>query len=234
MKRSKDFKRIALDALKGRWIMAVIAGLIASILGAAQSSSVNINLNSGETETTTGNLRMFMEQHPIFAGAIVYVFIVALILGVLFFVLSSIVSVGYSKYNLELVDGQNEPGIGVLFNYISYWKTTAMANFLRFLYTFLWMLLLVIPGIIAAFNYAMVPYVLAENPELTASEALARSKALMCGNRWRLFCLGFSFIGWGLLAGLTLGIGNLFLVPYQQAATAAFYRDISTTVNAEF
>ena len=111
---------------------------------------------------------------------------------------------------------------------------TGLANFLRGLYTFLWMLLLVIPGIIAAFNYAMVPYVLAENPELTASEALARSKALMRGNRWRLFCLGFSFIGWGLLAGLTLGIGNLFLVPYQQAATAAFYRDISTTVNAEF
>ena len=121
MKCSKDLKRIALSALKGRWIMAVIAGLIASILGAAQSSSVNINLNSGEKETTTVNLRMFMEQHPILAGAMVYVIVVALVLGVLYFVLSSIVSVGYGKYNLELVDGQNEPGVGVLFNYIPYW-----------------------------------------------------------------------------------------------------------------
>lgn len=73
----------------------------------------------------------------------------------------------------------------------------------------------------------MTDYILAEHPELTASEAIAQSKAMMEGNRWRLFCLQFSFIGWDILCALTLGIGNLALRPYRHAAEAAFYREIS-------
>ena len=90
----------------------------------------------------------------------------------------------------------------------------------------MWSLLLLIPGIIASYSYAMTPYILANHPELTAREAIARSKELMSGNRWRLFCLEFSFIGWALLSSLTMGIGSLFLTPYTQAAKAAFYRDL--------
>ena len=76
--------------------------------------------------------------------------------------------------------------------------------------------------------------ILAEHPELTASEAIARSKEMMSGNRWCLFCLHFSFIGWDILSSLTLGIGNLWLRPYKQAANAAFYREISGTGYAAF
>ena len=75
-------------------------------------------------------------------------------------------------------------------------------------------------------------YILAEHPELTASEAIEQSKELMSGNRWRLFCLQFSFIGWRILSALTFGIGNLWLRPYEQAATAAFYREITGTAYA--
>ena len=73
----------------------------------------------------------------------------------------------------------------------------------------------------------MTEFILAENPDLTASDAIAQSKEIMHGNRWRLFCLHFSFIGWDILSSLTLGIGNLWLRPYKQAANAAFYREIS-------
>ena len=73
----------------------------------------------------------------------------------------------------------------------------------------------------------MTLYILAENPELTAGDALKKSKAMMRGNRWRLFCLSLSFIGWDMLCVLTLGVGSVWLVPYKQAALAAFYRDIS-------
>ena len=87
-----------------------------------------------------------------------------------------------------------------------------------------------IPGIIAGYSYAMTEYILAEHPELTASEAIARSKAMMSGNRWRLFCMQLSFIGWDILSAmLTFGIGGLWLTPYKQAATAAFYREITGT-----
>ena len=68
-----------------------------------------------------------------------------------------------------------------------------------------------------------------QHPELTASEAIERSKQMMEGNRMRLFCLRFSFIGWELLSALTLGIGGLWLTPYKQAAEASFYREISGT-----
>ena len=81
----------------------------------------------------------------------------------------------------------------------------------------------------AGYSYAMTGYILAEHPELTASEAIERSKEMTSGNRFRLFCLQFSFIGWSILCAFTFGIGNLWLRPYQQAATAAFYRDISGT-----
>ena len=104
-----------------------------------------------------------------------------------------------------------------------------MAQLLQTLYVVLWSLLFIIPGIIASYSYAMTSFILAENPEMDANEAIGRSKEMMYGNRWRLFCLHFSFIGWDILATLTLGIGNLWLVPYKQAASAAFYREVSGT-----
>ena len=104
-----------------------------------------------------------------------------------------------------------------------------LANLLRSLYIFLWSLLCFIPGIIASYTYAMVPYILAENPELTPKEACERSKQLMDGNRLRLFCLTFSFIGWSFLCALTCGIGYIVLTPYIEAAVADFYREISDT-----
>ena len=98
---------------------------------------------------------------------------------------------------------------------------------LRVVYTVLWSLLFVIPGIYASYGYAMTPYILMENKEMTANEAIRASKELMNGNRFRLFCLEISFIGWALLAlFLTAGIGFLWLVPYMEASFAAFYREI--------
>ena len=75
----------------------------------------------------------------------------------------------------------------------------------------------------------MTDYILAENPELTATDAIEQSKSMMYGNRFRLFCLQFSFIGWDILATLAFGIGHLCLTPYKQAAYAAFYREVSET-----
>ena len=148
-------------------------------------------------------------------------------MAVVYFILGSVVGVGYSRFNLDLVDRQKEPEIGTLFGYFKFWKTTAAASFLQGLYVFLWSLLFIIPGIVAGYSYAMTDYILAEHPELTAGEAIEQSKAMMYGNRFRLFCLQFSFVGWDLLCALTLGIGSLWLRPYKQAAEAAFYRDIS-------
>lgn len=209
-----DFRKIARDALDGKWKTAIIAGLIASLLGAVSSGGTEIDLEPYRNS--------FVWEY------IVYLILAAIVMVVVFFILGSIVGVGYAKFNLDLTD-LKEPEIGTLFAYFPQWKTAVAAGALQALLIFLWSLLLVIPGIIARYSYAMTRYILAEHPELTASEALVRSKEMMTGNRWRLFCLQFSFIGWDILAVLTLGIGYLWLTPYMQAATAAFYREISGT-----
>ena len=100
------------------------------------------------------------------------------------------------------------------------------------IYTFLWTLLFIIPGFIAAFSYAMTPYILEENPYMPINDAIRQSKEMMRGNKWRLFCLEISFIGWAILCLLTCGIGFLWLTPYYNAAICAFYYDISGRFSA--
>lgn len=240
MKCAADFRQIARSALSGKWAIAVIAGLIAVLLGGAGSNGPEINLN---IENSGANISFDIADQTIFStgggfnsgigaflmGRAIYIILGALVLAAIYFVLGSIINVGYSKFNLELVD-HREVSIPLLFQYFPYWKTTSIARLLRTVYVFLWSLLLVIPGILASYSYAMTDYILAEHPELTANEAISISKEIMYGNRWRLFCLQFSFIGWSILASLTMGIGNLWLTPYKQAATAAFYREISGPV----
>ena len=95
-----------------------------------------------------------------------------------------------------------------------------------------WLLLFIVPGIIAAYRYSMAPYIMAENPTMTAMEAIEESKRLMANNKWRLFCLQLSFIGWYILAALTAGIGGIFLAPYTKAAYTAFYLDLMNRLPA--
>lgn len=240
MKYAADFRQIARDSLRGRWAIAVIAGLLAVLLGAISANGPEIKLNFNDSGADVvlaigdqtiysigGELNSNVTGHIVDAAA--YIVLAAIVIAVLFFLLGSIIEIGYAKFNLDLVDRQKEPELGTLLGYFTYWKTTVAAKFLQGLYVFMWSLLFIIPGIIAGYSYAMTSYILAENPELTASEAIEMSKQMMTGNRWRLFCLQLSFIGWDLLCALTLGIGNLWLTPYKQAATAAFYREVSGT-----
>ena len=90
----------------------------------------------------------------------------------------------------------------------------------------LWTLLFFIPGIIKTFSYSMSYYILIDNPNLTANEARKKSMALMKGNKWRLFCLEFSFIGWLLLSLLTFGILMFWVAPYMEVARAKFYMSL--------
>jgi uncharacterized membrane protein len=97
---------------------------------------------------------------------------------------------------------------------------------LTWLFTYLWTLLFIVPGIIKAYSYAMTPYILHDDPTVGANEAIERSMVMMNGHKAKLFWLDLSFIGWGLLCILTLGIGLLWLLPYMQSARAAFYEEV--------
>ena len=125
------------------------------------------------------------------------------------------------------------PQVGELFAHFNKFWAAFKVTFLTGLFTFLWSLLFVIPGIIKAYSYSMAMYILAENPEMGALEAIDRSKAMMDGHKMELFVLELSFIGWYLLCGVTFGIAAIWVVPYVSATTANFYNSIKNTVNAE-
>ena len=108
-------------------------------------------------------------------------------------------------------------------NYI----TTFLAIIVKGIFIFLWSLLFVIPGIIKAYSYAMVEYILADDNDITTMDAIERSKQMMYGHKWRLFKLQLSFIGWIILSFFTFGILLIYVIPYMQAAIAAFYLDIA-------
>ena len=102
---------------------------------------------------------------------------------------------------------------------------TVLTMFLRDLFVFLWSLLFVIPGIIKAYSYRMVPYILAEDPEISGRDAITLSRQMMDGQKWNTFVLDLSFIGWDLLSALTGGLLGLFYVnPYKHATGAELYQ----------
>lgn len=107
------------------------------------------------------------------------------------------------------------------------YKNNVKIMFFRELHTALWFLLLVIPGIIKAYEYQMIPYILAENPGISKAEAFALSKKMMHGNKWKSFVLDLSFLGWELLDIITLGIlGVFYLSPYEAQTEAALYEAV--------
>lgn len=239
MKFSDDFKRIAIEALTGKWLIAVAVGFVAALLGgiSIRGPELKININGSNADLSFGfaGQTIFSTDYGLnsdvaafIAAGLFLLIIIALVISVGYFVLGSFVGVGYAKFNLNLVD-RKEANFNSLFAYFSYWKTTAATRLLKMIYIFLWSLLFIVPGVMAIYSYAMTDYILAEDPNMSAKEAIGQSKAMMYGNRWGLFYLEFSFIGWMILTALTLGIGNLWLVPYEEAATAAFYREISGT-----
>lgn len=125
----------------------------------------------------------------------------------------------------------NEWSVGDIFssfrNGMDYYLNSFLLLFVNSIFIFLWSLLFVIPGIIKTFSYSMSPYILIDNPVMTAGEARRKSIEIMKGNKWKLFCLQFSFIGWILLSILTFGILFLWVIPAMEMSKIAFYKEIS-------
>lgn len=237
MKTAKEFRQIAWQALRNNLKPALIAGLIVIIL-CGYSGALQVDFEKYETgarftlEILDSHIYTF--KGDAIEGLIGFILAhyqplstIYLVFLLLYTMLSSIISIGHARFNLDLIDGADELRVSTLFDYFKHWRVAIWSGILRGIYSALWHLLFVIPGIIAHLSYAMTDYILCENPELSADEAISLSKAMMYGHCWRLFCLEFSFIGWMLLAMLTLNIGMLWVVPYQQAAIAAFYREVS-------
>ena len=217
MLKAKDVRAQARESLKGKWIQAIIEGLIAGILGAG----IFYRGYSGSSASSTaqGSISDFSIQ------VLVSTVIIVAVVSALCILVSSIVGLGYAKFNLALFENE-KVSFKMIFSERNRYKDCFKLFLLQFIFVAVGSIFFVVPGTIAFYGNIMGAYIMVENPELSAREALAKSREMMKGNKWRMFCLSFSFIGWDILTVLTAGIGHLFLCPYVEAAGAAFYKEL--------
>ena len=208
---SKSYKQTALDALRGNWKTAMLTGFVASLFGANTIYSASNNFNRSSDDSELGQQILEYFRSPAgqkILGITLAILGVAAILLIVSIFISGAMRLGYARFNMNLID-HNPAAFSDLFTYMNYkWKGFCM-NFLQGLYLGLWSLLLVIPGIVKSFSYAMTPFILAENPEMSADDAITESRNLMDGHKWDLFYLSLSFLGWGILVTLP-GLAVLF------------------------
>lgn len=145
--------------------------------------------------------------------------------GVVALLIAGPFALSFATIALDFVRGGSAQ-VTNLFDGFKNFGSSFLLNLLNSIFIFLWTLLLIVPGIIKSYAYAMSFYILRDNPQMTADEVRRTSIAMMQGNKWRLFCLQFSFIGWHLLSLLTLGILSFWITPYVQTATAEFYESL--------
>jgi len=132
---------------------------------------------------------------------------------------------GFSIAFLQFVRGEVEGDDLVTrpFAVFSRYGRMLGASLLVVVLTFLWSLLLVVPGIVMGYAYRLTPYIAHDHPELSEFECVRRSKQMMRGYKWKLFLLDLGFIGWILLGMVTMGVALLWVVPYMETAHATFY-----------
>ncbi|MEQ1561498.1 MAG: DUF975 family protein [Nitrospira sp.] len=145
--------------------------------------------------------------------------------GILSMIISGPMGLGLAMFYLSVSRNKNA-NFEQIFEGFKRFQTSLITYLLMVLYILLWSLLLIVPGIIASISYSMTFFILADDASIGPREALDKSKKMMMGYKWKLFCLGFRFFGWAILAVLTFGIGFIWLIPYMQVADAKFYDDI--------
>ena len=217
MKQNQDYKNEALSALKGNWAPSILAVVVYFIVSGVVVSPYMIATVNLEPTDITGMAK---------ASSLLYI---------LMFLISYPLVVGLSNaFRMLLVQGDNALTANMFAVAFRDYLHKVWTMFLMYLFIFLWSLLLIIPGIVMAFAYSMVPFILEEHPELSAMETIRRSRAMMKGRKFDLFYLLLSFIGWAFLCLLTCGIGFLWLQPYMQAAVASFYEDVKADFGEGF
>ena len=175
--------------------------------------------------------RAWDKLHGNWTTAVVAYLIMELIIGALgftyvgSFIVSGPLTVGFALVAINIVR-KNNPRIENLFAAFNDFVRTFVLWFINTIFILLWTLLLIVPGIIKSLSYSMSYYILIDNPAISANDARKQSMELMYGNKWRLFCLYCSYIGWILLSLLTFGILLFWVMPYIEVAKVEFYESL--------
>ncbi|ROR23626.1 putative membrane protein [Mobilisporobacter senegalensis] len=231
-----ELKTKAKSALKRYYWIAFVVCIVAGILGGSGGSGggggssfrnysntrnnnsfpLGNDISAIENEITT----MFVTFLPFIIGFIILVIIIAIVFATF---VSGPIEAGKNYFFMH----SRENGAQFTTMFANFRKgrymNTVTVMFFRGLYTFLWTLLLIIPGIIKSYEYCMIPYIMAENPDIDKNRAFELSKYMTDGDKFNIFVLQLSFIGWYLLGAIPCGIGILFVQPYFEATMAELY-----------
>ena len=213
-----DYRQTARENLKDNWPFAIcVAAVVYLLCGTTVCKSFipEIKIIRETFALAIGSLRF---ENVEFGTSTAF-------LAMPQFIIGGVAELCYTLYLMRQYDHQSTTMEDIIPIFDRFLQGFLQA-FFRGLFTILWSLLLIVPGVIASYSYRMTPYIMIDRPELTARQAIAASKEMMHGHKWELFCLDFSFIGWNILAALTLNLGHLVLNPYKNAARTAFYRNL--------
>lgn len=221
MKTNQDYKNAALAALKGNWAPAVVCAICYVAIIVCYILPYELSYFSF---LGTGEISL-----PDTAAAV----LACLSVAIMWFLVYPM-SVGlFSAFRRLYVEGDDNLTANLFKDtFIRYFHNLG-GIILMYVFVILWSMLLIVPGIIKSFSYAMTPFILRDWPELSPNQAINLSCKMMKGHKFDLFYLDISFIGWGILSVFTLGIGLFWLVPYMQTAFAAFYEDIKEEYNSK-
>lgn len=235
-----EIKDKAKQTLKGNYVNGLIVSFLMMLASGAWMSGrnggdKNISANfksgngmdfdmngfSGVMEGPEGIMEMI--GVPTIVGLIIGVVTLIFAMVIIKLLVGYLIEVGGQKYFLQARNGEST------INHVTYgftsgkWLNIIRTMFLRSVFTYLWALLLVIPGIIKYYSYRLVPYILAENPDIDSFEAIALSKEMTRGQKMDMFVMDLSFIGWFILGGLLFGVGTVLVMPYYNATYAELY-----------
>lgn len=204
-------------AFKKNYVSAVVVALLMGIFGtvSGESSARRVSENS---DIYSGNLFNVGMITGLLAGIATVVILIVLVAKVF---VGNLLKMG--GYRFFILNQTAQPGIGTLLDGFrsGHYVNIVLTMFLRDLFTALWSLLLVVPGIVKHYEYLMVPYIIAENPAMDYKEAFQISKQMMDGEKMEAFIMDLSFLGWYLLSAVTCGLLAIFYVnPYVQASFA--------------
>lgn len=242
----KELKTSAKDFLRQHYWKAFIVCLIVVLL---TSSHVSTNLTRAEYDyyMEKEGLIFIARNTPIKLENRVFNFITArtfttpiifipdglfwaLAIGFILFniFVGSVLIVGQSRFFLDGFRGNvNTKTLWSYFDFPDEYSKVVKTMFLRNLYTLLWALLFIIPGIIKSYEYRMVPYILANEGYLSADEVIKKSSKMTTGHKWDIFVLDLSFVLWDILGYVLLGLGTYFVIPYREATYAKLYETLS-------
>lgn len=225
----KELKDRAKQVLRTSYWKAFLVSLLLAVLGGGASScSYNSGGGSSVSFPSLNGSWEEMTSSPVFiavmVGAVI-LFIVIILASIAFhiFVAAPFEVSGMQYFKQAAHDDVNMNYLVYSFQkgrYLAIVKGMLWKNVL----TFLWFLLLIIPGIVKSYAYSMVPFILADNPGIGTKRAVELSNQMMIGNKWKMFVLDLSFLGWYILGTLALGIGILFVLPYDHSTKAELYK----------